>query len=494
LLAGLTTVAGCKTLQSVDSASVPLIVGGHELEADNPGRKSAVVLLANDRFRCSAVVVAENLIATAAHCLQNQPAEDFTVLFGDSVRSPTATRRVVEVRQFRRWGPYSSAHFDMAWLKIDGVIPEDHAPAEILSDPARLTKDVPLTIVGYGRTSSSASDYGSRLAVDSVFNRHENSKLWRNVFVTGPTPGKGTCQGDSGGPAYARIGGKWYLVGVNYGTPPELFASIRCEDGQNVETFIGAYKSWIAASSGGALSGEAVVQAPPQDAVRGTGFLAWCEAASLSYEAWYTVVQVMRALGATDCADGAARLAQATSLNLNSRAVSDLRPLAGSTNIERLILVSNSVQDLTPVATLTNLRVLNLRENQVTDLTPLAGLQRLESLVIHENQVASLEPLARSSALKEVYAGCNKIAAITPLSTVTNLRVASFPVNVVRSLEPLLALKTLENVNAQYNPLDSDAAIASLEARPELLFAWQAEGDPIACGDGRWPIPPALGR
>jgi Leucine-rich repeat (LRR) protein len=62
---------------------------------------------------------------------------------------------------------------------------------------------------------------------------------------------------------------------------------------------------------------------------------------------------------------------------LDNTAVSELTPLAGLTNLQRLDLDNTAVSDLTPLAGLTNLRELYLSGTEA-DTAPLKHLEQLE--------------------------------------------------------------------------------------------------------------------
>lgn len=109
-----------------------------------------------------------------------------------------------------------------------------------------------------------------------------------------------------------------------------------------------------------------------------SSFEEWCQQkASLSAEARKTVEVLLEEAGTNDCELAANNVSSRTELYLSGNEITDLRPLAGLTNLRGLILDSNQIIDLTPLAGLTNLKHLTLSGNPITDLRPLAGLTNL---------------------------------------------------------------------------------------------------------------------
>ena len=89
--------------------------------------------------------------------------------------------------------------------------------------------------------------------------------------------------------------------------------------------------------------------------------------------------------------DGMEYMTALTYANLSAnKAIGDLSPLAGLTQLQELRIADNAVTDLTPLANLTNLRKLRLYDNLVTDLSPLKNLTRLEELWLWGNQISDI--------------------------------------------------------------------------------------------------------
>src|ERR1700704_4738437 len=68
-------------------------------------------------------------------------------------------------------------------------------------------------------------------------------------------------------------------------------------------------------------------------------------------------------------------------LSLRNTRCSDLTPLAGLTDLQRLFLAGTQVNDLSPIASLTALQTLDLDGSQIADLNPLAGMTHLQDAV-----------------------------------------------------------------------------------------------------------------
>ena len=107
-------------------------------------------------------------------------------------------------------------------------------------------------------------------------------------------------------------------------------------------------------------------------------------------------------------------------LDLRDNPITDLRPLANLTMLERLylsdILPSTPTLDLRPLANLINLEELTLENSKVSDISPLARLKKLQILDLSHNDISDLRPLAGLRELKVLRIRGNPIDDLTPLS------------------------------------------------------------------------------
>jgi hypothetical protein len=108
-------------------------------------------------------------------------------------------------------------------------------------------------------------------------------------------------------------------------------------------------------------------------------------------------------------------------LDIRSKNITDLTPLAGLTNLVELQIGLNQITDLTPLVGLTKLEHVAIGGNQITDLTPLAGWTEMHTLGLDRNQITDLKPLAGLKELKTLGLGVNQITDLTPLAGLTKL-------------------------------------------------------------------------
>ena len=140
---------------------------------------------------------------------------------------------------------------------------------------------------------------------------------------------------------------------------------------------------------------------------------------------------------------GALRKAKATRLFLTGTGVTDLRPLAKLSNLERLDLDGTGVTDLGPLAKLSNLVCLNLNRTGVTDLGPLAQLSNLETLYLYGTGVTNLRPLAKLSNLETLNLNGTGVTNLRPLAKLSNLESLYLDETGVTDLGPLAKLSNL---------------------------------------------------
>jgi Leucine-rich repeat (LRR) protein len=112
-------------------------------------------------------------------------------------------------------------------------------------------------------------------------------------------------------------------------------------------------------------------------------------------------------------------------LDLQTKQIFDLTPIASLVNLKTLYLGGNQIFDLTPLASLVNLKTLNLTNNRIVDITPLSSLTELKNLDLSKNNISDLSPFSNGSVLKKLevlYLHNNKIVDLSPIKSCENIK------------------------------------------------------------------------
>jgi internalin A len=156
------------------------------------------------------------------------------------------------------------------------------------------------------------------------------------------------------------------------------------------------------------LSG--VASASPQQP-EPKSFETWCsQRESVPVPTRHTIDILLEKAGTKDCKLADRQLKTLITLNLSENQISDVKPLAGLTNLTILGLGRNQISDVKPLAGLTNLIELSLSENKIIDVKPLGGLTNLTYLFLLNNQISDVKPLAGLTNLTNLDLGDNPIA------------------------------------------------------------------------------------
>lgn len=173
------------------------VVGG--LEAGGALARSAVMVLSSRGGVCSGVVVAPDVVLTAAHCATN--ATEYRVHYREGGEPVLIAPAAGAVHPGYDPGALKSRRrsVDLALLRLPDALPARFAPATLSeTSPA---KGAGLTLGGYGvlrpgDARSTGTFREARLAVVEPYGR-ATILVWASDPTRG---GAGACEGDSGGP------------------------------------------------------------------------------------------------------------------------------------------------------------------------------------------------------------------------------------------------------------------------------------------------------
>ena len=158
-------------------------------------------------------------------------------------------------------------------------------------------------------------------------------------------------------------------------------------------------------------------------------------------------------------------------LYLDSNPISDISILKGLTNLEELWMDDTSISDLSPLAGLNNLKQLKISRTNVPDLSQVAGLISLELLSFSNHYISDLSPLAGLINLRHVSQWANPISDLSPLARLTKLEVINFCGGYISDLTPLAGLTGLKELYLISADISDISPIAGLTGLERMDFA-----------------------
>ena len=170
-------------------------------------------------------------------------------------------------------------------------------------------------------------------------------------------------------------------------------------------------------------------------------------------------------------------------LQLPSRGLPDLWPLAAMADLEVLNLADNAVGDIAALGHLHGLRVLDLSGNAVSDLWPLAAMPGLEVLNLGDNAVADLGPLSGLTGLRRLDLAGNRVTDLRALSGLRRLEVLVLDGNEVSDLAPLWGLQKLAHLDLGNNRVKDAALLRQAQSLQRLDLAGNRLRDIWVLGD-----------
>ncbi|MBB3769803.1 secreted trypsin-like serine protease [Angulomicrobium tetraedrale] len=182
------------------SAPAFAIVGGRPADAD---LKAETAMIVSTRgASCTGVVLAPNVLLTAAHCVQ--PAADYAVV----VFEPAGPRLIPASRIAVHPG-FDPASFDtrrptpdLALVKLSAALPGDFRPATLTGEIALPARRTAFTLAGFGVVKDGDGKSAGTLRMVDLPSIGTTGGIMVRLSADNSTgsAAAGGCTGDSGGP------------------------------------------------------------------------------------------------------------------------------------------------------------------------------------------------------------------------------------------------------------------------------------------------------
>lgn len=218
-----------------DFANNERIVGGEEAEVGFAPYQVSIQSIFGSHL-CGGVIIDEQWILTAAHCVEDYPLDVLRVIAGtNNWHQPGVVREMVTAIPHCMNDRPIFYHNDIAVARLKEPLIFDNLTNKIELSHEVLKKGDIVTLTGWGATRLNGDPPALLRKIDLNFVPHEECRsLWDDDegvdighICTLTKTGEGACNGDSGGPLVFK--GK--LVGlVNWGAPcargkPDMHAS-----------------------------------------------------------------------------------------------------------------------------------------------------------------------------------------------------------------------------------------------------------------------------
>ncbi|XP_056266522.1 vitamin K-dependent protein C isoform X2 [Pseudoliparis swirei] len=233
---------------------LPWMVGG-EVGKKGESPWQALLLDARGSFRCGGVLIHENWVLTAAHCLEH--SFRFRVRLGDYERHrDEGTEVTLKVAKAFRHPQYDSRTVDndIALLRLQTPAPFSQyvvpacLPGRDMAERVLHLNGTVTVVTGWGKQDMNDTAFSSALNVIRVplverdlCSRQMTHNISDNVLCAGVLGQRAdACEGDSGGPMVALYRDTWFLVGlVSWGE------GCGRTDKLGVYTKVSNYNQWI---------------------------------------------------------------------------------------------------------------------------------------------------------------------------------------------------------------------------------------------------------
>jgi len=257
----LVLVQGCKHIGEDSSEK---IVKGQRVEPEDPIAAHTVSIMDPNPDigqYCTAVVLARDVLLTAAHCFNDKSRRAYA-LFSTAYNPKLNMKQqpLIKIRRIAVHAEYSQEKgdaydekilnaerpdqlvspgrplYDIALAYLDQKIPDSYQPAPLAGRNADLVNGE-ITTAGFGCTSTNCR--GKNNILRKVAMRYVKSFPEASMVALTAESRQGSCSGDSGGPDFIDEGGILRVFAL-VSTGPDA-----CEAGLSVDTLVSPYKGWI---------------------------------------------------------------------------------------------------------------------------------------------------------------------------------------------------------------------------------------------------------
>jgi len=256
MLTSVAAMADAPTIKSI-KASAPLsdlrIVGGEEVSPHALPYQVSVQSTSGSHF-CGGSIIADDMILTAAHCMEGVDGNSPNMQVRVGAHSLTdGSGQVIKVATTYTNQEYPNLSKDVAVLKLAEKITDKNTKIIKLADQsffdAKVKVGTALKVSGWGTLTSNGSMPDKLMAVNVPYVSNEvcnsaeaySGKVQATEICAGyKEGGKDSCQGDSGGPLVVKEGNDYVQVGiVSWGEG--------CADANKYGVYgkVDALKSWI---------------------------------------------------------------------------------------------------------------------------------------------------------------------------------------------------------------------------------------------------------
>ena len=266
-------LVGCQQPQTSGiktGAAVGGILGGQDATGTEAFASSVVALYDVEvGALCTASILNEQYLVTAAHCVASQ-AKSLRVVFGLDLTDEKAELVIRQVTAYRTspgWESNSEAEKntgDIAIVKFTGGLAPGFKAATLLKSVDSMKTGDTVLLAGYGASKVDLStgegnhtESGKLRWVDGI--KIEDAKFSETEVLLNQNDGRGACHGDSGGPAYIKVGDQLQLWGVT--SRGNMDPQDSCQK-FSVYTNILAHTKWIEAAVNALTKESAMLWAP----------------------------------------------------------------------------------------------------------------------------------------------------------------------------------------------------------------------------------------